>query len=105
LGTELSPTQDYASKAVGDYNREISLGVTNGAKIDVIMYRFSDQRHGDPMIKAVAAGIPVRLIDEQENYRDPGTSGTPTTWIGCGPMELRSRIMSTRKPALRTRNR
>jgi phosphatidylserine/phosphatidylglycerophosphate/cardiolipin synthase-like enzyme len=62
------PTQDYASRAIGDYDREPA-GV-NGGKIDVIMYRMSDRRHADAMIRAVNRGIPVRLITEQENYRD-----------------------------------
>ena len=64
------PTQNYESKAIANYNREITIGAANGAKIDVIMYRFSDQDHGDPMIAAAKAGIPVRFITEQENYRD-----------------------------------
>src|SRR5215213_11414084 len=62
------PTQDYAVKATTHYAREPA-GV-NGGKIDVIMYRMSDAKHADAMISAVNRGIPVRLITEQENYRD-----------------------------------
>jgi HKD family nuclease len=62
------PTQDYAVKATTHYGREPA-GV-NGGKIDVIMYRMSDAKHADAMISAVNRGIPVRLITEQENYRD-----------------------------------
>ena len=40
-------------------------------KIDVVMYRVTDQRHTNKMIDAVARGVPVRLITEPDNYRDP----------------------------------
>jgi len=62
------PTQDYAFKAVTHYGREPD--GANGGKIDVIMYRMSDAHHADAMISALGRGIPVRLITEQENYRD-----------------------------------
>jgi hypothetical protein len=62
------PTQDYAVKATTHYGREPA-GV-NGGKIDVIMYRMSDAKHATAIINAVNRGIPVRLITEQENYRD-----------------------------------
>jgi hypothetical protein len=62
------PTQDYATKATTHYGREPA-GV-NGGKIDVIMYRMSDAKHADAMISALKRGIPVRLITEEENYRD-----------------------------------
>ena len=61
------PDQDYAVKATTHYKREFGLP---GAAIDVTMYRMSDARHADVMISAVQQGIPVRLITEQENYRD-----------------------------------
>ncbi|HSL21373.1 MAG TPA: phosphatidylserine/phosphatidylglycerophosphate/cardiolipin synthase family protein [Vicinamibacterales bacterium] len=58
------PAQNYASRAVGRYNAETQ-------KIDVIMYRVTDRRHSDAMIAAVGRGIPVRLITEPHQYRDP----------------------------------
>jgi len=62
------PKQDYATKAITHYGREPD-GV-NGGKIDVIMYRMSQDEHANAMIDALKRGIPVRLITEQENYRD-----------------------------------
>jgi phosphatidylserine/phosphatidylglycerophosphate/cardiolipin synthase-like enzyme len=46
------------------YNAETS-------KIDVLMFRITDRRHADAMIAAVKRGVPVRLITEQQEYRDP----------------------------------
>jgi PLD-like domain len=62
------PTQHYATRAVAHYDTEPD-GVTGG-KIDVIMYRMSDAKHADAMIRAINRGIPIRLITEEENYRD-----------------------------------
>jgi regulation of enolase protein 1 (concanavalin A-like superfamily) len=57
------PTQDYGARAVARYDAE-----TVG--IDVDMYRITDRRHSDAMIRAVQRGVPVRLYTEQEQYRD-----------------------------------
>jgi hypothetical protein len=35
------------------------------------MYRITDRAHSDSMLNAVSRGIPVRLITEPEQYRDP----------------------------------
>jgi hypothetical protein len=58
------PGQDYANRAVSLYNKETQ-------KIDVIMYRVTDQRHSDAMIAAKQRGIPVRYLGETLEYRDP----------------------------------
>ena len=58
------PMEDYAARALKQYNAETS-------RIDVIMYRITDRRHADAMIAAVRRGIPVRLITEPTSYRDP----------------------------------
>ncbi|MGB2716486.1 MAG: phospholipase D-like domain-containing protein [Vicinamibacterales bacterium] len=58
------PTESYADRAIPLYNQEVQ-------KIDVIMYRITDQRHTDAMINAVRRGVPVRLLTEPEQYRDP----------------------------------
>jgi phosphatidylserine/phosphatidylglycerophosphate/cardiolipin synthase-like enzyme len=39
--------------------------------IDALMYRITDRAHTDALIAAVQRGIPVRLITEQIQYRDP----------------------------------
>jgi phosphatidylserine/phosphatidylglycerophosphate/cardiolipin synthase-like enzyme len=59
-----APAESYASRAVARYNQE-----TVG--IDVVMYRITDRRHTDAIIAARARGIPVRLITEPAQYRDP----------------------------------
>ncbi|HEX5475478.1 MAG TPA: phospholipase D-like domain-containing protein [Vicinamibacterales bacterium] len=58
------PAQSYASRALKAYAAETQ-------KIDVIMYRITDQRHTNAMITAVQRGIPVRLISEPAEYRNP----------------------------------
>jgi phosphatidylserine/phosphatidylglycerophosphate/cardiolipin synthase-like enzyme/regulation of enolase protein 1 (concanavalin A-like superfamily) len=58
------PGQDYANRAVGRYNLETQ-------QIDVLMFRITDQRHTNAMLNAVARHVPVRLITEQSEYRDP----------------------------------
>ena len=58
------PTQNYATRAVARYDAE-----TVG--IDVTMYRITDRRHTDAMIRAVRRGVPVRLYTEPHQYRDP----------------------------------
>jgi phosphatidylserine/phosphatidylglycerophosphate/cardiolipin synthase-like enzyme len=57
-------SEDYGARAVKRYNAETS-------KIDVLMYRITDRRHADAMIAAVGRGVQVRLITEQQEYRDP----------------------------------
>jgi len=81
------PTQDYGSRAVGRYNAE-------KVKLDAIMYRITDKRHPDALIAAKGRGIPVRLITENDQYRDPAylwdawnldrmyMAGIPIRWRG-----------------------
>ena len=57
------PGQDYAARAVKLYNAETQ-------KIDVMMFRVTDQRHSDAMIAAKNRGIPIRYIGETNEYRD-----------------------------------
>jgi phosphatidylserine/phosphatidylglycerophosphate/cardiolipin synthase-like enzyme len=58
------PAQDYGKRAVSAYNKEAE-------KIDVIMYRMTDRRHVDAMIAAQGRGVPIRMIVENDQYRDP----------------------------------
>src|SRR5476649_2223829 len=48
------PGQDYANRAVKLYNKETQ-------KIDVMMFRVTDQRHSDAMIAAQNRGIPIQI--------------------------------------------
>ncbi len=58
------PWENFASRSVARYNAE-----TKG--IDTIIYRITDRRHTDAVIAARARGVPVRIITEQQQYRDP----------------------------------
>jgi len=58
------PGQDYANRAVKLYNAETQ-------KIDVDMFRVTDQRQSDAMIAAQNRGIPIRYLGETNEYRDP----------------------------------
>ena len=57
------PWQNFASRAVPRYDAET-------VRIDVIMYKITEARHADGMIRAVKRGVPVRLIVEPSFYRD-----------------------------------
>ena len=58
------PFESYRSRAVSRYRAETTA-------IDVVMYRILDKIHADEMIAAVKRGVPVRLISEPKQYRDP----------------------------------
>ena len=55
---------EFANRSVYAYNRE-------NQQIDVIMYRITDQRHTNALISAVDRGVPVRLLTEPNEYRNP----------------------------------
>ena len=81
------PAQDYAARAVGRYNAET-------LQLDAIMFRITDQRHTNAIINAHNRGVPVRLIIENDEYRDPNymwdpwnvdrlyAAGVPLRWRG-----------------------
>jgi hypothetical protein len=58
------PLEDFANRAVSRYDAETQ-------SIDAIVFRVTDHRQGDAMIRAVARGVPVRLITEPTEYRNP----------------------------------
>jgi HKD family nuclease len=58
------PNESFRSRSVGRYNAE-------DVGIDVIMYRITDRSHTDAIIQAMQRGVPVRLITEPKQYRDP----------------------------------
>lgn len=66
IDPELSfvPFEDFASRSVPHYDAEQQ-------RIDVIMYKITEPRHADAIIRAVTRGVPVRLITEPERYRNP----------------------------------
>jgi phosphatidylserine/phosphatidylglycerophosphate/cardiolipin synthase-like enzyme len=58
------PFESFAERSVQLYNAERE-------KLDVIIYRITDQRHTNAVIAAAQRGVPVRLITEPQQYRDP----------------------------------
>jgi hypothetical protein len=58
------PSVSYRNRAVAAYNAE-------NTAIDVNMFRITDQAHTNAIIAAVQRGVKVRLITEQEEYRNP----------------------------------
>jgi phosphatidylserine/phosphatidylglycerophosphate/cardiolipin synthase-like enzyme/regulation of enolase protein 1 (concanavalin A-like superfamily) len=65
IGADLNfpPGQSYAS-------RLIALEKVETQKIDVHMYRVTQQSHSDAMIAAHNRGVPVRYLGETREYRD-----------------------------------
>jgi phosphatidylserine/phosphatidylglycerophosphate/cardiolipin synthase-like enzyme len=68
IDPELSfPTSsDFGARSVTRYNAE---PVTGG--IDSIIYRITDSRHSEAVIAAHQRGVPVRIITEPNQYREP----------------------------------
>ena len=58
------PFQNFATRSVPRYDAET-------VAIDSIMFRTTDRRHTDALIRAKARGVPVRLIVDEDEYRDP----------------------------------
>jgi hypothetical protein len=57
------PGEDFALRSVNHYNAETS-------KIDVIMFRITDQRHTNAIIAAKGRGVPIRIIVDPGEYRN-----------------------------------
>ncbi|MDQ3487011.1 MAG: phospholipase D-like domain-containing protein, partial [Acidobacteriota bacterium] len=58
------PVESYATRSVQSYYAETQ-------RIDAIMYRITDRRHSDALIEKRQSGMPIRLITEPQQYRDP----------------------------------
>jgi phosphatidylserine/phosphatidylglycerophosphate/cardiolipin synthase-like enzyme len=58
------PDDSYRDRALSGYNHEQQ-------KIDVLMFRITDESHSLAMINAVNRGVPVRLITDETEYRNP----------------------------------
>ena len=59
----IDSSQDYLLRTQQRFNAETQ-------KIDIIMYRITNQGFSDTSINAVKRGIPVRLIHEPDEYRN-----------------------------------
>jgi regulation of enolase protein 1 (concanavalin A-like superfamily) len=58
------PDQDFGKRAVDRYSAETQ-------RIDAIIFRITDRRHTDALIAARGRGVPIRIITEPQQYRDP----------------------------------
>jgi hypothetical protein len=58
------PLEDYSNRAVSRYDAEPQ-------SIDALVFRVTDHRQADAMIRAVARNVPVRLISDPSEYRNP----------------------------------
>ena len=58
------PFQNFATRSIPRYDAET-------VAIDSIMFRTTDRRHTDALIRAKARGVKVRFITDEEEYRDP----------------------------------
>ena len=61
------PEQNYRTRSVCATNA--ARVATSTGRVDVIMYRITDQQHPNAMIALEGRGVPVRLITEQAQYR------------------------------------
>ena len=59
-----APAESFFNRSKPHYDAETQ-------RIDVIIYRITDQRHTNAMIAAKQRGVPVRIITEPQQYRDP----------------------------------
>ena len=67
------PSEDYATRTIASIDEE-------NQKIDLSMYRVTDVRICDALIRAVARGVPVRLLAEPLEYRfDASRTGAEPT--------------------------
>ena len=60
----IGDAQDFYLRTAQNFNQETQ-------KIDIIMYRITNQRFTDTTIAALQRGVPVRLIHEPDEYRNP----------------------------------
>ena len=79
--------EDYAQRLLKRYPKETQ-------KIDVIMYRITDERETDAVIAAMQRGIPVRLISDTFEYRDPDRQwvsyNMDKLWAAGVPLRVRA---------------
>ena len=67
----IDPTMNFSSGS-GDFSaRVISRMDRETQSIDAIVFRVTEDRMADAVIRAVARGVPVRLITEPGEYRNP----------------------------------
>ena len=57
------PDESFRTRSVAAYDAEPK-------QIDVVMFRITDGAHPDAMLRALARGVPVRLITDETEYRN-----------------------------------
>src|SRR5687768_8508835 len=60
----IGDSEDFFNRTQQNFNQE-------NQKIDIVMYRITNQRYTDITIEAVNRGVPVRLLHEPDEYRNP----------------------------------
>jgi regulation of enolase protein 1 (concanavalin A-like superfamily) len=58
------PDDSYRTRALNAYAQEQQ-------QIDVMMFRITDEQHTNAMVAAMGRGVPVRLITDETEYRNP----------------------------------
>jgi Carbohydrate binding module (family 6)/PLD-like domain len=80
------PLEDFSNRSVWRYNAEPQ-------RIDAIVFRVTDHRQANGMIDAVSRGVPVRLITEPSEYRNPArvwvSKHVDRMWAGGVQIKIR----------------
>ena len=58
------PDESFRNRAVAAYDAEQTA-------IDVVMFRITDGAHPEAMFRALGRGVPVRLVTDETEYRNP----------------------------------
>ncbi len=81
--------ESYATRLLGRYPKE-----TQG--LDVIMFRITDERETNAVIQTFQRGIPVRIISDTDEYRDPGRQwvsyNMDRLWAAGIPFKVRAHL-------------
>jgi hypothetical protein len=80
------PLEEFATRAIPRFDAELE-------SLDAIVYRVTDNRMSDAVIRAVARGVPVRLISEPDEYRNPvrlkDAKEIDRMWMGGAQIKMR----------------
>ena len=58
------PDESFRARSINAYNAEQQ-------QIDVMMFRITDEQHTNAMVAAMGRGVPMRLITDETEYRNP----------------------------------
>jgi hypothetical protein len=91
------PLQDFPLRVISRLDREPH-------RIDAIVFRVTDPRLSDAAIRAVARGVPVRLITEPSEYRNPlrlwMSKEIDRLWMGGAQIKIRKHEGLTHEAAV-----